>query len=87
MSAEQSGFRATCSGGTGHDLSGYPALVHAPAQWGNHVGCHSNGTPAADVAAYVANSPATTTTAQIAQQLKISVAEVLDAVRYVAAHP
>ena len=76
---------AACSGGSGPNLAGYPNLVHAPRQWGDHVACHSTGRPARDVAAAAEQAPASTTLGQLAGELGISVAEVLDAVRYCAA--
>lgn len=73
---------ATCVGGTGPDLSAYVHLVYAPQQHGDFIACQSNGTPIENIKAAVADSPAGTTTQQIADQFGVSVAEVMDALRY-----
>jgi hypothetical protein len=80
-------LKATSGTGIGPNLTAYPNLVYAPTQWGDHVGCQSSGMPAADVAAYVADAPASTTTQQVADALKLSLGEVLDSVRYIQDNP
>ena len=47
-------LRGTSSGGTGPDLTGYPHLVYAPAQWGEGVRTEINGTRVAAVASMAA---------------------------------
>jgi hypothetical protein len=40
----------TCIGGTGPDLTGYPLLTYAPAQWGPGIRLASNGAAVLSIA-------------------------------------
>jgi uncharacterized protein (DUF433 family) len=42
-------LRGACTGGTGPDLTGYPHLTYAPAQWGEGVRFAKHGEAIADI--------------------------------------
>jgi len=71
-------LNGTSSGGSGPDLTGYPHLVYAPAQWGDGVRCGSNGTPVVHVAASVDDGPI----AWAASRYSVSLDEALDAYKF-----
>ena len=71
-------LRGASSGGTGPDLTGYPHLVYAPAQWGDGVRCGSNGAFATDVAEDAARMPIE----RVAKIHSITLREALDSLCY-----
>jgi hypothetical protein len=75
-------LRGTSTGGTGPDLTGYPHLTYAPAQWGDGVRLASNGAAVSPIAACAAERPIE----YAATIYGISPAEVLDALRYARAN-
>jgi hypothetical protein len=72
-------LKGACAGGNGPDLTGYPHLVYAPAQWGEGVRIASNGAKASYVAVSVADGPIT----RAAARHGVSLEEALDAFKYV----
>jgi hypothetical protein len=50
-------LNGACAGGTGPDLTGYPLLVYAPAQWGERVCIASNGASVVAVARITSKEP------------------------------
>jgi hypothetical protein len=75
-------LKGGCAAGSGPDLTGYPHLVYAPAQWGEGVRCGSNGIPAAAVASDAKHDPI----GDVAEAYGVSLQEVCDCVRYAKAH-
>jgi hypothetical protein len=75
-------LRGTAGSGTGPDLTGYPHLVYAPAQWGQGVRVASNGAAIAPIAACAAERPIE----YAATIYGISPTAVLDALRYARAN-
>jgi hypothetical protein len=75
-------LRGTAAPGTGPDLTGFPGLTYAPAQWGEGVRIASNGSAIAPIAACAAERPIE----YAATIYGISTAEVLDALRYARAN-
>lgn len=71
-----------CSAGSGPDLTGYPHLVYAPAQWGEGVRCGSNGIRATAVADTAQHDPIE----QVAADYGVSLHEVVDSLRYARAN-
>jgi hypothetical protein len=66
------------SGGSGPDLTGYPHLVYAPAQWGEGVRVASNGAHADRIGSGVAEHPLP----HVALVSGVTLEEALDCYRY-----
>jgi hypothetical protein len=75
-------LNGACAGGTGPDLTGYPHLVYAPAQWGKRVCIANNGADAVAVARTASILPIEFCT----DQYGVSFNEVTEALRYARAN-
>jgi hypothetical protein len=75
-------LKGECSGGTGPDLTGYPHLACAPAQWGEGVRIASSGIAAFDVAIYASQHPIE----EVTDAYRVSFNEATDALRYARAN-
>jgi hypothetical protein len=75
-------LHGTAGPGPGPDLTGYPHLTYAPAQWGEGVRIASSGAAIGPIAACATERPIE----YAATIYGISTAEVLDALRYARAH-
>ena len=74
--------RGGCTAGSGPDLTGYPHLTHAPAQWGDGVRIASNGAAVKHVAEHVDELPITI----VAGVFDITIEAAADAYRYAKAN-
>jgi hypothetical protein len=76
-------FKGQCTGGTGPDLARWRHLAYNAEQWGDHIVCHSNGAPVAEVVlACQGAEPQATSLGGVAGRFGVSVAEVLDCLAY-----
>jgi hypothetical protein len=79
-------LNGTCTASAGPDLTGYPHLVYAPAQWGEGVRIASNGQSVEEIAGYADTQYRDTTLAYLmdetAQRFSISWPELFDALCY-----
>jgi hypothetical protein len=73
-------LRGSSTGGSGPDLTGYPHLTYAPAQWGEGVRIASNGINAA--ALVVEGAMILNAIDDFAAQNGVTLAELFDAIRY-----
>ena len=75
-------LNGACTGGNGPDLTGYPHLVYAPAQWGPGVRVASNGADVQRVAWATADYPIE----RVTDEYGVSFNEATEALRYARAN-
>lgn len=79
-------LKGTCVGGDGPDLSRYPSLVFAPQQHGPGVRTHLRGASVEEIATYANINGTMNALDQMCAAHKITLEELLDALRYARDH-